>query len=133
MREVMRAAAVGVIALLVWQAAVAAKPDAAPVRVEFERTPAVRVGDQATTVLTFRALADIERLDVMLAPFKGVEIVSQPTQATFTAMKENEGRQLSVTVRMTGDRYGYLSVTYRVKQGDSLSAGATTVIYSTPE
>jgi hypothetical protein len=33
---------------------------------------------------------------------------------------------------MTGERYGYLSVSYRTLQGKTIAGGATTIVYSAP-
>ena len=113
--------AIGVTAL--------AKPEMTPIRLECSVPPGVKTGDQVTTVITFRALAAVDRLAVTVAPFQGVEVLSDPTQAVFTAMKNGEGRQLSVTIRMTGEKYGSLAVTYQVLQGQQTSSGAQTIVY----
>jgi hypothetical protein len=133
MHKVIRAAAtISLIAVVVSHGTALAKPDMAPVRVEYAPIDPVRAGDEATTVLTLRALADVDRVDVTVAPFKGVELLSEPREVTFTAMKKGETRQLTVTVRMTGERYGYLSVSYRTLQGKTIAGGATTIVYSAP-
>jgi hypothetical protein len=133
MHKVIRAAVtISVIALVVSYGTVLAKPEMAPVRVEYAPIDPVKTGDEATTVLTLRALADVDRVDGTVAPFKGVELLSEPREVTFTAMKNGETRQLTVTVRMTGERYGYLSVSYRTLQGKTIAGGATTIVYRAP-
>jgi hypothetical protein len=133
MHKVIRAAAtISVIALVLSGSTVLAKPEMAPVRVEYAPIAPLRPGDEATTVLTLRALADVDRVDVTVAPFKGVELLSEPREVTFTAMKNGETREFTVTIRMTGERYGYLSVSYRTLQGKTIAGGATTIVYSAP-
>jgi hypothetical protein len=114
-----------------WTAAVSAKPGGAPVRVEHADPPPLVTGEQATTVLTFRALADIDRLEVSLRPMRGLEIVSEPTQAAFTDVKKGAGLEVSVTVRLTGPNFGRLAITYETRQGQTNDSGATTILYGT--
>ena len=109
-----------------------AKPPTAPVRVEYEVPENVKTGDSVTTVLTFRAQADLDRLEVTLAPFMGLELTSEPKTATFTGVKKGEGRQLSATIRLTDPKFGSLAVTYTTVQGRKRGADAITVVYGNP-
>jgi hypothetical protein len=110
----------------------AAKPSSAPVRVEYEPPPAISTGDEATTVLTFRALADLDRLEVSIRAAKGLELTSPNQDVVFTGVKKGEGRQLSVTVRLTDPKFGSLAVLYRTELGSSKAAGAVTIVYGNP-
>jgi hypothetical protein len=117
------------LVLLVMDPYASAKPPSAPVNVEFSVPDNVKLGDEVTTVLTFRALADLDRLDVSMAPFKGLELLSEPKEATFTNVRKGEGRQVTVRIRLTAEPFGYLSVRYQTRQGVKSSGGATMVIY----
>src|SRR6476619_3463289 len=105
------------------------KPPSAPVTVEVEVPPNIKQGDEVTSVLTLRALADIDRLDVSVAPFMGLEVVSRPTAATFERLAKGEGRTFTVTIRLTDAKAGSLAVLYRTVRGNTKAAGATTVVY----
>jgi hypothetical protein len=104
-----------------------AKPEG-PVRVEYTRVEQIKAGEQATLVVTFRALTDLDQLEIALAPFTGLELLSAKT-ATFTNMKRGEGRALTVTVRLTEEPFGYLSVTYDTTRGRSLDGGAAMIAF----
>ena len=114
--------------LVVLDPRASAKPPTAPVRLEFQLPDNVKRGDEVTTVLTFRALADIDRLDVSVAPFKGLDLLSEPKETTFTAVRNGEGRQLTVRIRVT-EEFGYLSVSYQTRQGDTSGSDSTIVVY----
>ena len=116
------------LTVAVMGASLVAKPPSAPVRVEYSRPP-VAQGEQATTVLTFRALADLDRLDVSVAVDEGIEILSEPTEATFTNVKKGEGRELSVTFRLTAPKEGILSVFFKSERGTRKEAGATAAVF----
>ncbi len=108
------------------------KPDYAPVSVEFNDPPVdMKAGDLTETTLVFRALDDLQRLEVTVAPFSGIEIVSDKKEVVFTDLKENDGPELKVTVRLI-DPSGSLAVTYAIVTADGRSAGATTIEYGKP-
>jgi hypothetical protein len=119
-------------ALVVATASAGAKPEMAPVGVEYSVPASVKTGDEVTTVITFRALADIDRLDINIAANSGLELLSEQKDATFTAMKKGEGRQVSVTIRLTDDHFGLLALTYRTRQGTTNAAGAKSILYGAP-
>ena len=104
-----------------------AKPPSAPVRVEYSR-PTVSTGEEATAVLTFRALADLDRLTVSVAVDEGLEIVSQPTEATFSNVRKAEGRDLTVRFRLTA-KQGVLAVFFKTERGARREAGATAIVF----
>ena len=121
-------------AVLSWPALGAAqkKPDYAPVEVEASAPPAdMKPGDQVETTLRFRALADLQRIEISVAPFMGVEVVSATREAVFTDIAEGDAPELKVTVRLV-DKSGSLAVTYRIVTADGKSAGARTIEYGKP-
>jgi uncharacterized protein (DUF58 family) len=117
-----------VLAVAVMGSNLIAKPPSAPVRVEYSR-PTVSAGEEATAVLTFRALADLDRLSVSVAVDEGLEIVSQPTEATFTNVGKGEGRDLRVTIRLTAPKQGVLAVFFKTERGVRREAGATAIVF----
>jgi hypothetical protein len=123
------AAAIVVITAVVSGSTAFAKPERAAVRVEYEAPAPLRLGEEATTVLTVRALADLDRVVVTMAPFQGLDLISEPKEVTFTGLKAGNTRQVTVTIRLTDERAGYLGVSYRTHQGKTIAGGATTVIY----
>jgi hypothetical protein len=112
----------------VWTPRLLAKPTSNQVRIEYTRPGRVSIGDEVTTVLTFRALTNLDRLEVTLAPFKGLELVSEP-KAVFTGLKRGDGPQVTARVRVTEQPFAYLSVTFQTKQGTRTDGGATMVVY----
>jgi hypothetical protein len=117
-----------VVTMALMGTGLAAKPPSAPVKVEYTR-PSVAQGEQATAVLTFRALADLDRLDVSIAVDEGIEILSEPTEATFTNVKKGEGRDLTVTIRLTAPKEGFLSIFFKTERGTRKEAGATAAVF----
>lgn len=113
-------------------AVVSAKPERAPIRVESHVPPNVKTGDEVTTTITLRALADVDRVEVSIAPFQGLELLSDTKEAVFTGMKAGEGRAISVTIRLTDPAFGSLAVTYKTRQGTHDDAGAVTIVFGTP-
>jgi hypothetical protein len=117
-----------VLVAVVTGASLLAKPPSAPVRVEYTR-PSVSTGEEATAVLTFRALADLDRLTVSVAVDEGLEIVSRPTEATFTNVRKGEGRDLTVTIRLTAPKQGVLAVFFKTERGARREAGVTAIVF----
>jgi hypothetical protein len=130
MHRWIRLATVTAVIAAVCGATAYAKPELAPVRIEHDPPAPMRIGEEATTVLTVRALADVDQVVVNVAPFKGVVLLSEPREATFAGLKRGDTRQLTVRVRLTDERAGTLAVTYRTVQGKRIAGGATTVIYT---
>ena len=120
------------LALVSTESASLAKPPSAPVRVEVEVPPNLHPGDEVTSVLTFRALADLDRLDVSVAPDGGLDVLSKPTEATFDGVRKGEGRQFTVTIRLTDPKFGSLAVFFKTLRGTTKAAGAITVTYGNP-
>jgi hypothetical protein len=113
-------------------ASLSATPPSVPVLVEYETPPPIATGEEATTVLTFRALANLDGLDVSVEAFDGLTIVSEPKKLSFQTVKKGEGRQLTVTVRLTGAKVGSLAVFYTVRRGDHRDSGTTGIGYGAP-
>ena len=130
MHLVIRRISLGLFVLLCAVSAAAfQKRSQVPIRVEYVSESPAQAGDEVTTVLTFRALADIDRLDVSVSPFKGVEVISQPTERAFTGVKKDDGLEFTVTVRVTDAKLASLGVVYSTQQGNTKRTGATTVEY----
>jgi hypothetical protein len=113
-------------------AVVSAKPERAPIRVESSVPANVKTGDEVTTTITLRALADVDRVEVSIAPFKGLVLLSDTKDAVFTGMKAGEGRPITVTIRLTDPMFGSLAVTYKTRQGTRDDAGAATILFGAP-
>ncbi len=108
------------------------KPDYAPLTVEATDPPAdMKPGDEVETTLHFRALDDLQRLEVSVAPFFGVEVVSATREAVFLNVADGDAPELKVTVRLV-DKSGSLAVTYRIVTASGKSAGATTLEFGKP-
>ena len=120
-----------VLAIVGITSRVSAKPVNVPIKVEYNAPAPAKVGEEVTTVLKFRALLDLDRLEVTVAPYKGLELKSEPAKVTFTDIKRGEARTFTVTVRLTEEPFGYLSVTYQTQQGTIRAAGAMVVVYPT--
>jgi hypothetical protein len=118
-----------VLALLASAVAVSAKPERVPIRVESSVPRDMKTGDEVTTTITIRALANIDRVEVSIAPFEGLELLSETKQVVFTGMREGEGRGIQVTVRLTGQKFGSLAFVYTTQQGTTKESGATTVVF----
>jgi hypothetical protein len=111
-------------------AGLSAKPWTVPVRVESSRPPAnLRIGDEVTTQIEFHATADLERLEVEIAPFMGVQLLSEPARAVFTNVKKGDAPQLEVRVRITSATIASLGVTLKTVSFRKNSAGALTIEY----
>jgi len=123
---------VAVLALLASSTSVVAKPEG-PVQIEYSVPAHVKKGDEVTTVLTLRPVIDVDRLDVTVAASKGLEVISERKDATFTGVKRGDTRQFTVTIRLTEEPFGYLSVTYVARTGPSVDGGATMVVYGSKD
>lgn len=110
----------------------AAKPTA-PITVEFAVPAQMQTGDEVTTVLGFRALADVEQLEVSVAPFRGVEVTSEPRTATFRDVRKGAAPTLEVRVRLTDPKWGLLAVTYRTQNATGNAAGSTSIVFGDPK
>jgi len=117
-----------ILALVVSNVAVSAKPEP-PLRIESAVPAGMKTGDEVTTTITVRALANLDRVDVTIAPDEGIELLSETKQVVFTGMREGEGRGIEVTVRLTGKQFGSLSFLYTIQQGSTKQSGATTVVF----
>ena len=122
-----------IIALALTATHVSAGSPSSAIRVEFEQPGPVMTGEEATTVITFRAMADFERIDVSVRPYKGLEVISAPTSATFLNVKENDGPQLTVTVRLTDPKQGTLAVFFKAQRGTRRDGGSVGITYGTEQ
>jgi hypothetical protein len=125
-----KAALLIVLILLVGSGStLSAIPPSAPVSVEYAAPAPMKTGDEATTVLTFRALADLDRLDVSVVAYQGLEIVSEPKAAIFQGVKKGEGRQLTVTVRLTDPKVGALAIFFTTQRGKKRESDTTGIAF----
>jgi hypothetical protein len=106
-----------------------ATPPSAPVQVEFTTPPPMATGEEATTVLTFRALADLDRLEVSVRAFDGLAVVSTPTAASFQNVKKGDDHQLTVTVRLTGPKTGSLAIFFTTHRGAKRDSGTSGITF----
>lgn len=105
-----------------------ARPPGGPVAIEHSPIPAgVSAGSEVTATLTFRALANIDRLEVSVSPFKGLRVISEPTRVAFATVKSGDALQLRVTVHVMDAKMASLAVTYRATIGDRTHPGAVTI------
>jgi hypothetical protein len=114
-----RAETLFLIAILVvaaWSSTLLATPPSAPVQVEYTTPPPIATGEEATVQLTFRAL-------------DGLEVVSTPSAAGFQNVKKGEGRPLSVTVRLTGQRTGSLAIFFTTQRGSKRDSGTSGITF----
>jgi hypothetical protein len=105
------------------------KPSNVPVSLEYSVPEGLRTGDEVTTAIGFRALADIDRLDVQVNPFRGVEIVSGQRQATFANVRKGSAPQVEVRVRLTDPKVGSIGVTYKTTVAGKSAADAINIAY----
>lgn len=124
-----RFAALALAAVVSAMSAGVAAQKAEHVPVDVETTPipkGLKAGDETTTTITFRARADLQRLDVNVAPFSGVQVLSEPTEAAFTDVKRGDAPRFTVTVRVTDSRVASLALHYEtVSDGTSAFASVT--------
>lgn len=105
-----------------------ATPPRGPIAIEHSDIPAgLKVGDEATTTIRFRALSDLDRVEVSIYPFRGVRVLSAPTTALFTDLHSGDIQELPVRVRLTDASIASLAVTYRAISGGRRRTGAVTI------
>ena len=125
-----RTTALVVLVCLAATATVMAKPDRTPVTLEFVPPRAdMKRGDVVETVIGFRALTDLQRLEISVYVDYGVEIVSAPAVLTFTDVKAGDAPQVKVIVRLTADEFGSLAVSYRTQTAKETAAAVKTIVY----
>jgi hypothetical protein len=126
----LKTAALVALALVVTTPSMMGKPPGAPVEVEYSRPPAgLKAGDEVTTTIAFRASADLRRLDVSIAPFMGVEIVSGPRRATFVDVKRGDAPEIRVRVRLTSSKIASLGVRFTTLSDGKQGSDAMTIEY----
>jgi hypothetical protein len=124
---------IAVVAIVGAGPTLSATPPQPPVAVEYETPPPMKTGDEATTVITFRALADLDRLEVSAAALSGLAIVSDPKQASFQSVKKGDRRQLTVTIRLTGAEKGVLAAYFTIQRGAKRDSGAAGITFRTSD
>lgn len=106
-----------------------------PLDVNFATAPAATVlhpGDVGMTVITVSPRLDADTLEIHVAPFAGVELLSKQTEMTFANLKRGERGAIAATVKLTGERFGTLSVTYSMTSHGRIDGGATMIVYGSP-
>lgn len=103
------------------------------IALEFTPPPAgMKTGDVVETTLTFQALVDVDRLEVEVYPFNGVEVMSTPTEMTFGPIKRGDSATMKVRVRLTAAKFGSLTVAMETQTADGRMGEAKTVVYGNP-
>ena len=102
-------------ALLASPAAAGQKPTA-PVDIKYAPLPVIRPGEEATTAVTFRAEADLDRLEVSVAAGEGLTLLTEKPEATFERVKKDETRVITVRLRLNAP-WGFLSAFATTTQG----------------
>lgn len=111
----------------------ARKPESAPVRVSFAVPKDMKTGEEVETAIAFRALEDIQQLDVHVAPSAGLELLSDVHDAVFTNVRRGTAPVLSVRIRLIDPKWGSLSVTYRARTAVDTTSGAIGIVYGSPK
>ena len=133
MRFGIRVASILILAVALSHPPVLGRPTG-PITVEVSpSTVDMKTGDEVTSTLAFRALEDVDRLEVKLSAMEGVEILSTETTAVFDAIKLGEAAELKVKVRLTAPKYGELAILYEAFVGDDSRGGVTGVTYGNPK
>jgi hypothetical protein len=105
-------------------------PASAPIDVEYNDPPEhMKTGDEATTTIVFRATSDIDRLEVAIVPDDGLQLLSTRTEAVFTDVKEDDGPELEVKVKLTDPKGSSLNVSYVTVSGSRRGVGAIVIDY----
>lgn len=107
--------------------AAGAKPRSAPVKVEYAVPPGMKSGDEVEVVLRFRAMADLQQLNVTV--FADKDVVSETREAVFTDVARGTAPELPIRVRLTGLKWGALAVTYRTRTATGTSADSLNIIF----
>ena len=109
-----------------------AKPRGAPIAVEHDAPRDLKTGEEVNITLGFRALADLDRLDVEIIATSGLVIGAGPQKATFSAVQRMTAPTVVVRVRLTDSKFGTLGLTFRTHIGDRQELGAEVVICGDP-
>ena len=103
----------------------------APVSIEFSVPQNVQTGDTVSTTISFVAEANLEQLEVSVAPYEGLEVVSNNGKSIFQNVKKGEKREISVTVRLTAE-IGYLSTFATTTTSRGASTKTVAIRYGIP-
>ena len=101
----------------------------APVRLEYQRPRSINAGDEVTMPLTFRALADLDQLDVSIAPDGGLELLSETTTATFQNIPNGDARTFQIRVRITGPKEGNLAIAFKTRRGQRRESSVSEIVF----
>jgi hypothetical protein len=106
-------------------------PETSPVVVDFDDPPAtMKTGDEVTTTIIFRLLADVDKLEIFLDPDDGLELVAPtPSEFEFSAVKKRETRQIQVKVKLTDPKGSSLNVSWATTAQSGEGFGSTVIDY----
>ncbi len=90
-----------------------AKPSA-PLAIEYDVPKNIQQGEQIETIIRFIAQTDLKQINVKVAAHKGIALLSEVTEVTFTDVKKDETKQLIVSVRLEDTEVGYLKVSAQI-------------------
>jgi len=121
--------AVLVLPLLALAAPASAAPPTGPVRLEYTVPADVKTGDEVTTTITLKVSADLDSLVVSTGPYDGLELLSDPGRVEYGAGKRGETRQVTVRIKLTGERFGSLPIIVETMQGKRAGGFAQSIIY----
>jgi len=107
-----------------------AKPTA-PISIEYSVPKNVQTGDTVSTTIGFVAQTDLEQLEVSVAPYEGLAVVSKNEKAIFQNNKKGEKKEIEVTIRLTAE-VGYLSVFATTITSRGPSTKTIAIRYGTP-
>jgi hypothetical protein len=97
--------------------------------VDYDSPKPARIGDEVTSVIRFRALADLDELEVSVAADEGLEVISTPETARFQSVGKGQDRVLTVTVRITGPKDAALAIFFKSRRGERRNAGTSGINY----
>ncbi len=103
----------------------------APVSIEHNVPKNVQTGDTVSTTISFVAEANLEQLEVSVAPYEGLEVVSNNGKTIFQNVRKGEKREISVTVRLTAE-IGYLSAFATTTTSRGASTKTVAIRFGTP-
>lgn len=103
----------------------------APVSIEYNVPKNVQTGDAVSSIISFVAEANLEQLEVSVAPYEGLEVVSNNGKSVFQNVKKGEKREIAVTVRLTAE-IGYISVFATTTTSRGASTRTVAIRYGTP-
>jgi len=94
--------------LLLAEPILAGQKPTAPVDITPKTISTIRQGEEATATITFRAEANLERLEISVEASDGVTLVADKPEATFDGVKRGDAHSLEVKIRLNAP-WGFIS------------------------